>query len=94
MGCLLARAAAHIHSDMFSIVSGGFASCHLLDCTHISFLIQSCRDCGAQVGNYTQLKQYWGHVEDLTGYNPTYSVNIADGASDLGGQVRFLQFLM
>lgn len=61
---------------------------------NISFLAQSCRDCGAQVGNYTQLKQYWGHVEDLTGYNPTYSVNIADGASDLGGQVRFLQSLM
>ena len=40
-----------------------------------------------QVGNYTQLKQYWGHVEDLTGPNPTYSANITDGASDLGGQV-------
>lgn len=41
----------------------------------------------AQVGNYTLLKSYWGHVEDLTGVNPTYSTAIPDGASDLGGQV-------
>ena len=40
-----------------------------------------------QVGNYTLLKSYWGHVEDLTGVNPTYSTAIPDGASDLGGQV-------
>lgn len=42
-----------------------------------------------QVGNYTQLKDFWGHVEDLDGPNPTYSSQISDGASDLGGQVGF-----
>lgn len=40
------------------------------------------------MGNHTLLKDYWGHPEDLTGPNPTYSAPIADGASDLGGQVR------
>lgn len=40
-----------------------------------------------QVGNWTVQRNFWGHVEDFKGRNPTYSVNITDGASDLGGQV-------
>ena len=43
---------------------------------------------GSQVGNYSQFKSFWGHVEDLDGPNPTYSADITKGASDLGGQVH------
>jgi len=41
----------------------------------------------AQVGNWTAEADYWGHVESITAPQPTYSASVANGSSDLGGQV-------
>jgi len=40
------------------------------------------------VGNWTAEADYWGHVESITAPQPTYSASVANGSSDLGGQVR------
>ncbi len=40
-----------------------------------------------QVGNYTAEADFWGHVEDITAPQATYSSAISNGSSDLGGQV-------
>lgn len=45
--------------------------------------------CRIQVGNWTADKGYWGRVEDIKYKQATYSTAVADGASDLGGQVCF-----
>jgi len=39
------------------------------------------------VGNWTAEADYWGHVESITAPQPTYSASVANGSSDLGGQV-------
>ena len=54
---------------------------------HATPLPMFTRTLGTQVGNYTAEADFWGHVEDITAPQATYSSAISNGSSDLGGQV-------